>query len=82
MSRRPASRRLLHTRSIASKPIRVSATTFSVAIASSSPNDVARDHALGGFRHARLGLLVQAASLLLGGGTVFGHRYSLCPMRH
>ena len=39
MSRRPASRRLLHTRSMASKPIRVSATTFSVAIASTSPND-------------------------------------------
>ena len=35
---------------------------------------VARDHALGGLRHARLGLLVQAASLLLGSRTVFGHR--------
>ena len=35
---------------------------------------VARDHALGGLCHARLGLLVEAASLLLGCGTVFGHR--------
>ena len=34
---------------------------------------VARDDALGGLRHAALGLLVQAASLLLGSRTVFGH---------
>ena len=32
------------------------------------------DHALGGLRHARFGLLVEAASLFLRGGTLFGHR--------
>ena len=39
---------------------------------------LARDHALGGFCHARLGLLVQAAGLLLGCRAVFGS--SLEPM--
>ena len=37
MSWRPATRRLRHTRSIASLPIRVTATAFSVTIARSSP---------------------------------------------
>ena len=32
------------------------------------------DHALGGLRHARFGLVVETASLFLRGGTLFGHR--------